>query len=619
MTAVTVHSFLASFFPLEDEAIHLRAFKPREAPATSDNYTVKLPTTRNGLRHDPQIRDEVVRLNQNRGIYFVVNSGGDDDESITRFNAFFAESDTATIQEQHESLDRSPIQPSIRVQTKKSVHAYWLVDGDCSEDQWRDVQARLISHFGGDGKIKNPSRVMRLPYFYHLSLTESREVSRQRVEIVYFDGAARFSAGQMEGAFEATNNIQAEPERIFSSGVYMTWDALNSELRRRILAHPSTRIRGEWAHSRGVCHQGKGETALALNVATGAYSCQAGCKATQILESFGLPNKPQELIVGGRPIRMTDVSGMADDGEVKQEKGKGIYRVGDLREKLYALYEKGREPGLHPGWENLNQLYTIKRGQFTIVTGIPNVGKTPFLDNLTMNMAKNHKWKIAICSLENPALEDHLSTLLEIYTGEPFSDGKTPRMSKDAVERTLDWFDDHFVFLQPDESNMTVEGMLDLLDEVEADGVVADPWNEFEHRRPPMMTETEYTSMALSKMRRYIRARDQHLWLVVHPTKLIRDKEGNYPVPTLYDCAGSAHFRNKPEMGIVLWRDVLLEGSPLVVYVQKVKFRWCGKVGKCELHYNIVTGQFYDANEKNRNSNSRPSVSYYEPVRDEEF
>lgn len=619
MTAVTVHKFLAAFFPLEDEPVHLRAFRPREAPATTDNYAVKIPTSRQGIRGDEAIRDELLKLNRNRGIYFVVNSGGDEDKDIARFNAFFAESDTASIEEQHSALDQSPIQPSIRVQTKKSVHAYWLIEGDCSESQWRDVQARLISYFGGDSSIKNPSRVMRLPYFYHLSMNESGELCRQRVEIVHFDSTVRFTVEQMQGAFEGGNNsIEPEPVRVYSPGIYMSWDALNSELRRRILAHKSTKIRGEWAHSRGVCHQGKGETALALNVATGAYSCQAGCKSSQILESFGLPAKPQSLIVGGRSVNMVDVSGAPVETE-KKEKGRGIYRVGDLRDKVFKLYETGREPGYHPGWENLSQLYTVKRGQFTIVTGIPNVGKTPFLDNLTMNMARNHNWKIAVCSLENPALEDHLSSLLEIYTGEPFNDGKTPRMSKDTVERSLDWFDQHFVFLQPDESDMTVHGMLDMLDEVEADGVVADPWNEFEHRRPPMMTETEYTSMALSKMRRYIRGRDQHLWLVVHPTKLVRDKEGNYPVPTLYDCAGSAHFRNKPEMGIVLWRDALIEGSPLVVYVQKVKFRWCGKVGKCELYYNMLTGQFYDANERHSRSQSQSSVSYYESSRDEEF
>ena len=43
--------------------------------------------------------------NETRGIYFVVNAGGGSDQDITRYNAFFVESDTLSIEEQHSVLD----------------------------------------------------------------------------------------------------------------------------------------------------------------------------------------------------------------------------------------------------------------------------------------------------------------------------------------------------------------------------------------------------------------------------------------------------------------------------------------------------------------------------------
>src|SRR5439155_15869580 len=87
-------------------------------------------------------------------------------------------------------------------------------------------------------------------------------------------------------------------------------------------------------------------------------------------------------------------------------------------------------------------------------------------------------------------------------------------------------------------------------------GLVIDPWNELEHLRPAGMTETEYVSQALKRVRVFARSRGIHVWVVVHPAKLYRDSNGKYPVPTLYDCSGSANWRNKADNGICLWRDL---------------------------------------------------------------
>jgi hypothetical protein len=265
----------------------------------------------------------------------------------------------------------------------------------------------------------------------------------------------------------------------------------------------------------------------------------------------------------------------------------GIYRVRDLKDKVFRLYERGRQRGEHPGWDNLAKLYTVKKRQFTVLTGIPGSGKTAVLDAMLINLAFKSKWRTAVCSVENQPIEDHLSVLLEIYAGLPFNDGPSVRMDRTTVEESLDWFDKHFVFVLPDESERTLNGVMSLVDELDVDGVVVDPWNELEHRRPPQMTETEYVSQSLSKMRAYARTHNQHWWLVAHPTKLQKDKNsGKYHVPTLYDISGSAHFRNKADMGVVVWRDAEIPDSPTTIFVQKVRFRWCGEVDKQSCQWN---------------------------------
>ena len=102
----------------------------------------------------------------NRGIFFVVNSGGNSDRKINKINAQFFECDTLSLEEQLENISKFPLEPSIIVQTKKSLHVYFLIKNGKGE-KFRDIQKKLAKHFNGDGSCINESRVMRVPGFYH--------------------------------------------------------------------------------------------------------------------------------------------------------------------------------------------------------------------------------------------------------------------------------------------------------------------------------------------------------------------------------------------------------------------------------------------------------------------
>ncbi|ELC8347317.1 DNA primase family protein [Clostridium perfringens] len=102
----------------------------------------------------------------NRGIFFVVSSGGNSDRKINKINAQFFECDTLSLEDQLENISKFPLEPSIIVQTKKSLHVYFLIKNGKVE-KFRDIQKKLAKHFNGDGSCINESRVMRVPGFYH--------------------------------------------------------------------------------------------------------------------------------------------------------------------------------------------------------------------------------------------------------------------------------------------------------------------------------------------------------------------------------------------------------------------------------------------------------------------
>jgi hypothetical protein len=245
-------SFWPRFFPDAEEAIYLRAFKPREAPDTIENRARKLTITHEALKQSGDLLEELRRINRHCGLYFVVNAGGQTDHEITRFTAFFCEIDDLPVEEQHRLYFSAPIQPSIRVITRKSVHAYWLISGPCAHDEWLTAQLRLIAYFKSDPAIKNPSRVMRLPFFNHVAVGAGGEMIYRHIELTSFEPEWRNTVEEMLEAFPASaeeTKAQTNHQCSNDNGHYTSWEALNAELRRRMLAHPTRKLTPALHHS----------------------------------------------------------------------------------------------------------------------------------------------------------------------------------------------------------------------------------------------------------------------------------------------------------------------------------------------------------------------------------
>jgi len=277
----------------------------------------------------------------------------------------------------------------------------------------------------------------------------------------------------------------------------------------------------------------------------------------------------------------------------------GTYTTGDLSEQLFDLYDNGLEKGVSTGWDSLDKHYLIRPGCFSVLTGIPGSGKSNWLDAMMVNIAKKHGWRFAIFSPENQPLEDHMSRIMEKYVGAPFRDGPNMRMTRDELENATEWAKEHFQWILPeDDHEWTLEKILDtargLVRRYGIRGLVIDPWNELETQRGEF-SETEFIGLCLKRARQFARRYGIHLWIVAHPAKMYRDKSGAYPVPSLWDISGSAHWRNKSDTGVVIYRDLADPDSKVVeIHVQKQRFRQDGGMGMSTLTYRHTTGSYID-------------------------
>lgn len=278
-----------------------------------------------------------------------------------------------------------------------------------------------------------------------------------------------------------------------------------------------------------------------------------------------------------------------------------VVRVLDTADSIMTRYYNAPTRGLSTGWANIDRLYTIEAGQMTVVTGMPSSGKSEWLDALAMNLATLHGWRFAICSPENSPVEMHIEKFLEKRIGRPFRPGASERMDPMDIPPALEYLNEQILFVMPEEA-LTISGLLDrattLVRRFGIRGLIIDPFNEFDHTRAAGVSETEYISLTLGLLKRWARRWQVHVWLVAHPTKIYRREDGSYPVPGPYDISGSAHFRNKADNCLSVWRDLdadQVNNTALVqIHVQKIRFKHIGAIGAAELEWDRRNGRYRD-------------------------
>ncbi|GAB2280877.1 hypothetical protein Dimus_015500 [Dionaea muscipula] len=283
---------------------------------------------------------------------------------------------------------------------------------------------------------------------------------------------------------------------------------------------------------------------------------------------------------------------------------RGLFGFKDYFQEIDAYYHRvlGDELGLTTGWRCLDELYNVVPGELTIVTGVPNSGKSEWIDALLCNLNESFGWKFALCSMENKVRE-HARKLLEKHIRKPFFDVRygesLERMTLEELEQGKEWLSNTFYLIRcEDDSLPNISWVLELAKAAVlrhgVRGLVIDPYNELDHQRPSSMTETEYVSQMLTVVKRFAQHHCCHVWFVAHPRQL-HNWLGE--PPHLYDISGSAHFINKCDNGVVVHRNRDPDAGPLdrvQICVRKVRNKVAGKIGDAFLYYNRITGEFME-------------------------
>jgi twinkle protein len=279
-----------------------------------------------------------------------------------------------------------------------------------------------------------------------------------------------------------------------------------------------------------------------------------------------------------------------------------ILQPSDLTEELTTLYRDGLQPGDSLGWDCTDEFYTISPGFWTVITGIPSHGKSAWMDCVMVNMMRNG-WKFICYSPESQPASLHLSQLLEKHLGRPFRRGYNRRMEPDDIALAMSELEPNLRLLRHDGGlgfptlntvMFTVQEILQMERWEDAKiGVVVDPWNNLDHTPKPGLNETQMTAYELMTWREWIRTHGKqvHGFIIAHPQKPQRDRNGDYRDVGLYDINGSAHWYNQSDGGIIVRRR---EDGETVIDIEKCRWKHLGRKGTAYLRFNSGTGCFHE-------------------------
>lgn len=283
---------------------------------------------------------------------------------------------------------------------------------------------------------------------------------------------------------------------------------------------------------------------------------------------------------------------MHNINKIDFEKMPDILPEGFLKDSIYNLSRTGLPEGYRLGVDSLDDLVRFDTSRLITITGVPNYGKSEFVDFITTSLNKRYGLKTAYFSPENQPTSLHLAKLIAKYTGKKLN---LDAYTSEEIDAAIDYIVENFFFINYGRIT-TLDDILALFVKLIKRGVkvfVIDPYNKLDSEKSISEMETEFISKLLDKLCRFAIKHDIMLILVAHPRKMERDRNQGYQIPNAYDINGSAHFFNKSDFVLTVHRDI--PKDEVLIRVSKVKFSHYGKQGDCRLKYDVESGNYYDS------------------------
>jgi len=198
--------------------------------------------------------------------------------------------------------------------------------------------------------------------------------------------------------------------------------------------------------------------------------------------------------------------------EAKSFPLEGVLNIDNIWQNVLNYNEKG-VVNYGIGLGESDDYFKMAFGEWSVITGIPNSGKSDIVDQICVNMATKYGFRSAMFSPESFPYEGHIKRIANKLNEK--------NCNNDDLNNTKDFISEHFHWVKIDLENLTLKGILTAFRElVFQRGInicVIDPWNMLDHSA---QKDYSYIGRLLSEITQFCQQTNVHLLLVAHPRKI---------------------------------------------------------------------------------------------------
>jgi hypothetical protein len=266
------------------------------------------------------------------------------------------------------------------------------------------------------------------------------------------------------------------------------------------------------------------------------------------------------------------------DGDSQEDEGDGMIDYTTIKERVLAIAREGDRVGSEVSLNEFANIFRFRGTGILTVTGIPGHGKTEFVDQCILDLARLYAHETIVAGFEQTP-EEHIIKLAKKLVGTNVTCPSYLNSNLETFEEANDFL---IRFIKHIDTTKVGGNILKILEIAarrihasrEAGGdpkyLVIDPFNMLSIKG--RLSGHEKIEEILRKVTQFSHQMGVMVILVAHPFKMKKDEKTNkYEVPDFYSVKGSSAFFEMSYHGLVVYRTGYQAADPVLVRVLKIK------------------------------------------------
>lgn len=278
----------------------------------------------------------------------------------------------------------------------------------------------------------------------------------------------------------------------------------------------------------------------------------------------------------------------------------GVFTVEDCYDQMLYNFQHGKNRGTTTYFRGLDEHFTWRTSEVTIVTGYNNEGKSKFQRQLLLLKSFNEDWRHAIFSPEDLPIEDIYDDFIHSLIGKNIDKVYANVMEEADYRAGIEFISDKVFVINP--LQPTVENILErasyLIRRFNIKSLTIDPYNQVWHEMATGEREDLYISRFMATLKSFAVKHDICLILIAHQVTPVVEKGKNYPKPNLYRVKGGGTFADKADNVLFVWRqnrNTNKRDTSVTVGSEKIKKQMLvGFPGEIALEFNPATNRYFE-------------------------